>query len=174
MATCRSNLAPLASVALEIELVGSHRKFSGEQSSTSRRVPYSELTPQGLPFGEGLVAGLSGFRWLARLMLSSLGRLNWSRRYSLSEGTGWQTAAYARSGLVRELQAPDFNGSIPAYPGGNRHVARPLARLRCRLCRAVGHSGPDGVADRLICPWPWPQGDGGHRGGCSARRLYVD
>src|SRR5215470_3480779 len=47
MASWRSNLAPLASVAFEIELVGSQRKFSGEQSKTSRSRPYSELTPQG-------------------------------------------------------------------------------------------------------------------------------
>src|SRR5579862_4201466 len=98
MASCRSNLAPLASVALEIELVGSQRKFSGEQSSTSRSVPYSELTPQGRPPDEGLAAGwscflASGLRGLARVMLSSPQRLNLSRSHSLSEGIAWQTVA---------------------------------------------------------------------------------
>src|SRR5215813_14826407 len=48
MASWRSNLAPLRRVALEIELVGSHLKFTGSHSSTSCSLPYSEFTPQPL------------------------------------------------------------------------------------------------------------------------------
>jgi hypothetical protein len=49
MASWRSNLAPERKVAFEIELVGSHLKFTGSQSSTSCSRPYSEFAPQALP-----------------------------------------------------------------------------------------------------------------------------
>ncbi len=47
-ASSRLNAMPDASVAREIALVGSQRKWSGGQSSTSSSGPYSESTPQAV------------------------------------------------------------------------------------------------------------------------------